>query len=413
MLRLFGTDPKFVVLSFMIVTWFLGAWMSNTATAILMLPIALAVISLIKDKDKHHKFVVCLLLAVAYSANISGVSTLIGTPPNAIFASLADSIAGVEVTFGQWMLLGLPISALSLVLLWLYLIRIGSKITNFKFDIFGEKDIIAKNLKDLGPITRDEKVVAIIFIITIAAWITRGILWKDIAPMIDDSMIVIASSISLFLIPSVFGKKQNSRKKDEDYKEFVGYNSQPNDGKEVNDSDYKHNKTGFDVNRQTSSKKLLDWNTAVTIPWGVLILIGGGLALANGFTSTGLGDWIANQLDFLGNANYFVIVLVFVMLAILPTEMISNTATAALLLPISASLAMSMGLNPLLLMAPIAIAASYGFIMPVGTPPNAIVYSSGLVPMREMARAGLPLDFISIILVTALTSILVPLAFGI
>jgi sodium-dependent dicarboxylate transporter 2/3/5 len=413
MLRFFGTDPKFVVLSFMIVTWFLGAWMSNTATAILMLPIALAVISLIKDKDKHHKFVVCLLLAVAYSANISGVSTLIGTPPNAIFASLADSIAGVEVTFGQWMLLGLPISALSLVILWLYLIRIGSKITNIKFDIFGEKDTIAKNLKDLGPISRDEKIVALIFLITIAAWITRGILWKDIAPMIDDSMIVIASSISLFLIPSVFGKKQNSKKNDEDYREFVGYNSQPKEDKETNDSEHKRNKTGFDVNRQTSSKKLLDWDTAVTIPWGVLILIGGGLALANGFTSTGLGDWIANQLDFLGNANYFVILLVFVMLAILPTEMISNTATAALLLPISASLAMSMGLNPLFLMAPIAIAASYGFIMPVGTPPNAIVYSSGLVTTREMARAGLPLDFIAIILVTTLTSVLVPLVFGI
>lgn len=413
LLRFFGTDPKFVVLSFMIVTWFLGAWMSNTATAILMLPIALAVISLIKDKDKHHKFIVCLLLAVAYSANISGVSTLIGTPPNAIFASLADSIAGVEVTFGQWMLLGLPISALSLVILWVFLIRMGSKITNFKSDIFGEKDIITKNYKDLGPITRDEKIVAFIFIITIGAWITRGLLWKDITPMIDDSMIVIASSVSLFLIPSVFGKKQYSRKDDEDYKEFVGYNSQLNYEKDIDETTYKENKSSFKVNHHTSSKKLLDWDTAVTIPWGVLILIGGGLALANGFTSTGLGDWIANQLSFLGNANYFVILLVFVMLAILPTEMISNTATAALLLPISASLATSMGLNPILLMAPITIAVSYGFIMPVGTPPNAIVYSSGQVTTREMARAGLPLDFISIILVTVLTSILVPIVFGI
>ena len=413
MLRFFGTDPKFVVLSFMIVTWSLGAWMSNTATAILMLPIALAVISLIKDKEKHHKFVVCLLLAVAYSASISGVSTLIGTPPNAIFASLADSIAGVQVSFVQWMLLGLPISALSLIIIWLYLIRIGSKITNIKYDIFGEKDTIAKYLKDLGPITRDEKIVAFIFILTIVAWITRGVFWKDIAPMIDDSMIVIASSVSLFLIPSVLGKKQNSGKNASDYKEFVGYNSQINEEKETNNSDHKNNKTGFDTEIQPSSKKLLDWDTAVTIPWGVLILIGGGLALANGFASTGLGDWIASQLNFLGNANYFVILLVFVMLAILPTEMISNTATAALLLPISSSLAMSMGLNPILLMAPIAIAASYGFIMPVGTPPNAIVYSSGLVTSKAMARAGLPLDFIFIILVTALTSILVPLVFGI
>lgn len=413
MLRLFGTDPKFVVLSFMIVTWFLGAWMSNTATAILMLPIALAVISLIKDKEKHHKFVVCLLLAVAYSANISGVSTLIGTPPNAIFASLADSIVGIDVAFGQWMLFGLPISALSLMIIWLYLIRIGSKITNIKYDIFGEKDTIVKNMKDLGPISRDEKIVACIFIITIVAWITRGLFWKDIAPMIDDSMIVIASSVSLFLIPSVLGNKQKSEKRAEDYKDFVGYNSHPNEDRDINDSDSKRPKTGFDADLQTPSRNLLDWDTAVKIPWGVLILIGGGLALANGFTSTGLGDWIANQLSFLGNANYLVILLVFVTLAILPTEMISNTATAALLLPISASLALSMEINPLLLMAPIAVAASYGFIMPVGTPPNAIVYSTGLVSSRAMARAGLPLDFISIILVTTLTSILVPLVFGI
>ena len=224
-LKLFGTDPKFVVLSFMLVTWFLGAWMSNTATAILMLPIALAVISLIKDKDKHHKFIVCLLLAVAYSANISGVSTLIGTPPNAIFASLAESMLGIEVSFGQWMLLGLPISAVSLVILWLYLIRFGSKITDIKTDMFEKKDVMTKELKSLGPISRDEKIVALVFFITIIAWVTRGLIWKDITPMIDDSMIAIAASISLFLIPSVRGKKLNDRKKDD--KEYIDFESLP------------------------------------------------------------------------------------------------------------------------------------------------------------------------------------------
>jgi len=409
-LKLFGTDPKFVVLSFMLVTWFLGAWMSNTATAILMLPIALAVISLIKDKDKHHKFIVCLLLAVAYSANISGVSTLIGTPPNAIFASLAESMLGIEVSFGQWMLLGLPISAVSLVVLWLYLIRFGSKITDINTDMFEKKDVMTKELKSLGPISRDEKIVALVFFITIIAWVTRGLIWKDITPMIDDSMIAIAASISLFLIPSVRGKKLNDRKKDD--KESVDFESLTPKYEQPTEKSLQDDKVIYDHDTQISSK-LLDWKSATTIPWGVLILIGGGLALANGFTSTGLGDWIAQQLNFLEGATYLVILFIFVMLAILPSEMISNTATAALLLPIAASLASSMGLNPILLMAPIAIATSYGFIMPVGTPPNAIVHSTGSLTTREMARAGIPLDLISIFLVTALTSILVPLVFGI
>jgi sodium-dependent dicarboxylate transporter 2/3/5 len=158
---------------------------------------------------------------------------------------------------------------------------------------------------------------------------------------------------------------------------------------------------------------LLDWNTAIKIPWGVLILMGGGLALAHAFTSTGLDDWIASNLSVVSGMPFIVIILVIVTMAIVPSEMISNTATAAILIPIAASLASSLEINPLLLMAPVAIAASYGFIMPVGTPPNAIVYSSGYITAKEMARAGLPLDIISIIMVTILTSIFVPLVFGI
>jgi solute carrier family 13 (sodium-dependent dicarboxylate transporter), member 2/3/5 len=411
MLNLFGTNPKYIVAAFMVVTWFLGAWMSNTATAILMLPIALAVISLIKNVEKHSKFVVCLLLSVAYSASIGGVTTLIGTPPNAIFASLANSIAGVDVTFSQWLLLGLPIGGISLFVAWLYMIRFGSKITDINSDIIGDKNVIRKKLGDLGRISRDEKLVAIVFILTAAAWITRGLIWKDVLPMVDDSMIAIASAILLFLIPSTSSSSSTSPDK-ENLKDSKLEHT-PNNMRDLSlngNQDSNSNSNSNNVNSNTSSR-LLDWNTAVTIPWGVLILIGGGLALANGFTSTGLGDWIAGQLSFLGDANYIIIILVLVTLAILPTEMISNTATAALLLPISASLATSMGINPILFMAPVAIATSYGFIMPVGTPPNAIVYSSGYVSIAKMARAGIPLDFISIVMVTILTTILVPLVF--
>jgi solute carrier family 13 (sodium-dependent dicarboxylate transporter), member 2/3/5 len=380
--------------------------MSNTAVTILMLPIALAVISLIDDIKKHSKFVVCLLLSVAYSASISGVTTLIGTPPNAIFATLANSLTGIHVTFSQWLLMGLPISSISLLVLWLYLIRFGSKITDIKSVVIGEKDMIKKKLLELGPISRDEKIVAIVFIITAAAWISRGLFWKDFLPSVDDSTIAIASAISLFLLPS---SSSSFSKKDKD------------SGKDNDDSDVNSYKLDRDNQKSSSNSsssikekpKILDWQTAVRIPWGVLILIGGGLALANAFTSTGLGEWMAAKISFLGDANYLIIILVFVTLAILPTEMISNTATAALLIPIAASFASSIHINPILLMAPVAVATSYGFIMPVGTPPNAIVFSSGYLTAGQIARAGLPLDLISIVLVTLLTSIFVPLIFGI
>ena len=164
MLNLFGTNPKYIVAAFMVVTWLLGAWMSNTATSILMLPIALAVISLLDNVEKHSKFVVCLLLSVAYSASIGGVTTLIGTPPNAIFASLAKSIVGVDVTFSQWLLLGLPIGGISLFVAWLYLIRLGSKITDIDSDIIGDKSVIRKKLGELGKMSRDEKLVAVVFV---------------------------------------------------------------------------------------------------------------------------------------------------------------------------------------------------------------------------------------------------------
>lgn len=409
-IQLFGTNPKYIVSGFMLVTWFLAAWMSNTATTILMLPIALAVISMIRDIDKQRKFVVCLLLSVAYSASIGGVTTLIGTPPNAIFASLSNSITGTEITFTQWIFLGLPISAISLLVTWLYMIRFGSKINNINSDIFEKKDVIAEKLRRLGPMNRNEKIVGLVFFMTVSAWITNGVLWKDTIPIIDDSMIAIASAILLFMIPSSTSSstsKDLDLKKNNNQRTFdIATTSEPS-------WENKHGKKAHNEDRTTAIPALLDWNSAMTIPWGILILIGGGLALANAFTTTGLGDWIAMHLDVLGNTHYIIIILVFVTLAILPTEMISNTATAALLLPISASIAGSMGVNPILLMAPVALASSYGFIMAVGTPPNAIVYSSGYITTKEMARAGLPLDIISIVMVTILSSILVPLVFGI
>jgi solute carrier family 13 (sodium-dependent dicarboxylate transporter), member 2/3/5 len=227
-------------------------------------------------------------------------------------------------------------------------------------------------------------------------------------PAIGDSTIAIASSISLFIVPSICSKYTNSKGFTEDDNNIKN----PIKSKDNNDID-NDDITKTSKSSNNSSNKLLDWNTATKIPWGVLILMGGGLALAHAFTSTGLDDWIASSLTVVSGMPFIVMILVFVTMAVVPSEMISNTATAAILIPIAASLATSVGLNPLLLMAPVAIAASYGFIMPVGTPPNVIIYSSGYISAREMARAGLPLDLISIMMVTILTSIFVPLVFGI
>src|SRR5918999_41247 len=435
MLKIFGTNPKYIVASFMLVTGSLSGWMSNTVTTLLMLPIAAAVISQFQNKQDKDKFGLCLMLSVAYSASIGGMSTLIGTPPNAILASLSSSLADVEVTFGEWLIVGLPISAISLVVAWLYMVNIGVNIRGIK-PVAEEKGIIGKKLSELGRITGDEILVAGVFAATATAWITRGLLWQDLLPMVDDSTIAIAAAISLFLIPSISSNrirhiKGNNRDDIEHTRDKKrsrgggGGSSSPNHkevDEESDDDDNNNNRRqdltqsnggeneiGKTRNVNNGSKRLMDWKTAVTIPWGVIILIGGGLALANAYTETGLDEWIAERLVFLQGINYLVVIFVIVAVAIFTSEIVSNTASAALLIPISSSLAASLGIDPLLLMIPLTIATSFGFVMPVGTPPNAIVFASGYVTIPKMARAGLPLDIIGIVLVTILTTLLVPL----
>ncbi|MDQ4012731.1 MAG: SLC13 family permease [Thermoproteota archaeon] len=427
MLKIFGTNPKYIVASFMMVTGFLSGWMSNTATTMLMLPIAAAVISQFQNRQDKDKFGLCLMLSVAYSASIGGMSTLIGTPPNAILASLSSSLADVEVTFGEWLLVGLPISAISLVVAWLYMVNIGVNIRGIK-PVAEEKGMIGKKLSELGRITGDEILVAGVFAATATAWITRGLLWQDLLPLVDDSTIAIAAAISLFLIPSISYNRNRYKKDNQDDIEHTrdkkrrrreGGDSTPNHKKanEDNDNNRKQDLTqingeseiGEIRNDDNGSKRLMDWKMAVTIPWGVILLIGGGLALANAYTETGLDEWIAERLVFLQGINYLLVIFVIVAVAIFVGEIVSNTASAALLIPISASLAVSLGMDPLLLMIPLTIATSFGFVMPVGTPPNAIVFASGYVTIPKMARAGLPLDIIGIVLVTILTTLLVPL----
>jgi sodium-dependent dicarboxylate transporter 2/3/5 len=361
LLNTFGTRPKYVIGAFIIITASLSAWMTNTATTLLMLPIAVAIINQIKNSDEKSKFGVCLMLCVGYSASIGGLATLIGTPPNALFASISTNLTGIEVSFAQWMMIGVPVSAVSLVVLWYYMINFA-KLGNTR--ILGTKQIVIQELSKLGKMEKDEKILAIVFGSTVIAWITRGLFWKEFVPFVEDYVIVIVAVIILLIVPS------------------------------------------------SIKGRILDIKSARKIPWSVLILIGGGLALAGGFTSSGLDLQIANQLSFVGEMDYFLIILIVVTITIFSGELMSNTAGAALLLPIMASLAVTMDVNPILLMAPVAIATSYGFIMPVVTPPNAIIMGSGFVTAKKMAKFGIPLNLISILLVSVLMATLVPLVWG-
>lgn len=361
-LKVVGTKPKNIVFGFIIVTGCLSAWITNTATTLLILPIAIAVVSQV-DVEQKKRFATCLILSIAYAASLGGMATLIGTTPNALFASLSESLVNVEVIFFDWMLVGVPLSAVSLLVLWLYMTT-SAKLNNKK-PVLKNKNIITEELKKLGNWSKNEKIVLIVFAATAVAWVTRGLFWKDLAPFVGDHVVVLVAVAALLLLPSGFKRE-----------------------------------------------RLLDLKTASTIPWGVLILIGGGLALASGFTATGLDTWIADKMLFIGDLDFFLIVLIVVTITMLTSELMSNTAVAALLLPIMAVLGSATELDPILFMAPVAFATSYGFMMPVGTPPNAIAIGSGHVSIRQMVRYGLPFDLICIPIITVMMVILLPLAWG-
>jgi sodium-dependent dicarboxylate transporter 2/3/5 len=365
---LFGTRPKYIVAGFMVVTGVLSAWMSNTATAMVMIPIAAAVVALVPDEKQRSRFGVCLILAVAYSASLGGMATLVGTPPNAVFASLSKSLLDIDVSFVQWMAIGVPASALSLFVAWLYMVHIGARVDGIA--IAGGRDLVRKMLASLGKMSSQEKAAVVLFGAAAVAWITRGLVWGHLAPGIDDSVIAIGAAMLAFIIPARAKEAEEKR------------------------------------------KPLLDWEAASKIPWGVLILVGGGLSLAGAFSATGLDAWLAGNLSFLGGMHYLIVVLIIAGVTIFISEMISNTATVALIIPIAASLSGTLGIDPMLLMVPVAVATAYGFMMPVGTPPNAIAFASGYVTAPKMARVGIVLDVIGVMLVTAITAILVPLVWG-
>jgi len=353
-IRAVGTGPARLVLGFMLATALLSMWISNTATAMLMVTIGMAVLRQLLPDDAHlsSPLGTALMLGIAYAASIGGVATLIGTPPNAVLAAVLDRNYGIDLQFATWMRFALPLAVLMLVVTWLYLTRVAFPVRDVQCRESAQQ--IHDQLQALGRASAAEMRVALVFGGVALLWIFRGLI--DWAPLqaVRDSTIAIAGALLLFVLPA--GDAQNSR--------------------------------------------LLDWQTAVRIPWDIIILFGGGLSLAAGFSETGLTAWLGEQLRVLEGAPLPLLILGTGALVIFLTEVTSNTATDALMLPVVGALSQGLQVSPLLLMVTATLCASFAFMLPVATPPNAIVFGSRCVHMGQMARAGLWLNIIGVLLIS-------------
>tara|TARA_B110000438_G_scaffold257094_1_gene264980 strand:- start:272 stop:1777 length:1506 start_codon:yes stop_codon:yes gene_type:complete len=365
-----GTRARNLVGGFMLATALLSMWVSNTATTMMMLPIGLSVLALLKaesgDSQTLSGFNIALVLAIAYGANIGGLGTLIGTPPNALLAAYFDETYGVTIGFAEWMMVGLPVSFVLLILTWLMLTRVLHPMPNTHIEGAGE--ILKKARANLGPVSHGERVVAVAFASAAFLWMFRPLL-TDLMPWLklSDAGIAMIVALSLFLTPS---------------------REKPGDG-------------------------VLNWEWASRLPWGVLLLFGGGLSLAGAAGASGLSDWIGNGMATWGGLPTLVLLLAVVTVVIFLTEVTSNTATTATLLPLLAAAAVALGENPLLLCIPAALAASCAFMLPPATPPNAIVFGSGQVTIPQMARAGIWLNLMSIVVLVLASYLLAGPVFGI
>ncbi|PAD39766.1 DASS family sodium-coupled anion symporter [Terribacillus sp. 7520-G] len=361
-----GTSTSRIVLGFMIATGFLSMWVSNTAAVMMMLPIGSAIIYQAAQAAKaskqeigedNRKFEKSLVFAIGYAGTIGGLGTLIGTPPNIILAAMASSLFGVEISFGGWMLIAVPIVVVLLFSSWIYLTKVVFRVK--MKELPGGKDLILKQKRDLGKMSFEEKAVLAVFTFAAFMWVSRTFLWEADAvleiiaiPGISDTFIAVLAGVLLFLIPSI-------------------------------------NKKG---------QRILDWDVSKELPWGVLLLFGGGLAIAAGFTSSGLSQWIGDQLTVLEGLNIFLIIIISTTLVLFLTEITSNTATATMILPVMASLALALDVHPYAIMVPAAMAANCAFMLPVGTPPNAIIFASGKITIAEMVKTGFILNIFTLIL---------------
>ena len=366
-MSLVSTKPSHQIGGLMLVTAFLSMWMSNTATAVMMLPIALSIIEMVKQKQKNDStdnFSKPMLLAIAFSASIGGLATLIGTPPNALMAAYLSDSYDIEIGFAQWMIVGVPLSVVLLGMCWFMLTRVCYQVNE------GEQvdttSMFKAKLKELGEMSKAEKLVLFFFGLAAFGWIFRPLIAKYTGLAITDTGIAMFVGLMLFIVPV--------------------------------DS--------------TKDIRILSWDDTKKLPWGVLLLFGGGLALAGLIKKSGLAAYIATQLEATSNFPVIGAILIVTITILFLTEVTSNTATAASFLPLLGPIAVTLTGGPLMLVIPAALAASCAFMMPVATPPNAIVFSSGKLRIADMARAGLWLNIAAIGLIVILMLTIVPAVFS-
>ncbi len=369
--RLAGTHARGLVGSIMLAAGLISMWMSNTATTLMLLPIAVSIIAVVhqsmpelSDIQKRN-FAITMVLGLAYGATIGGVATIIGTPPNGMLLGFMDENFGYKIGFAQWMMVGIPVSLTLLPVCWLILTRFAYPVTFSATTKTTEH--INKLRLDLGPITVPEVRIGTIFCLLALSWAFR----KPIAEItglngLSDAGIALAAAVLVFVVPS-------------------------------------GNKT---------QRVLLTWEQAARLPWGILLMFGGGLSLAAAVSSSGLAEWLGNSLAGLSAVHFAALVLAAITLVIFLTELTSNMATTATFLPVMAALALRLDQDVLLLVVPVTLAASCAFMLPIATAPNAIAFSSNLVSVPQMARAGLLLNLIAIVLLFGVGLVLVPQIFG-
>lgn len=379
-IRLVGTKPSQIVLGLMIASAFISAWVSNTATAVIMVPIAVSILNLVRSIDKAaagKKFAASLLLGVAYGVTIGSTATLIGQPPMALMKGYLKESQGFDMQFGTWMLIGVPWGVVMLAIAWVVLTKIVYRPEVNQLP--GGEDLIRDELVKLGKMTTPERRVAWIFAAAIFFWVfvpfIAMIPWlAETAPFlgtIDDAQVAMAAAIACFLVPA--------RRRWED----------------------------------PTSAPLLRWSAAKEIPWGLLLLFGGGLSLSAMFTATGFSEWIGNQVSGLTGMPSWVIIVAVIVVGLVLTEMTSNTATAAAFLPIFGAVAIGVGIDPLFMTIAVTLAVCSAYMLPVATPSNAVAFGSGEITIKQMTRAGLWLNLISLGLIMLVMYTLVPLVFGV
>lgn len=368
-IHIIGSNISSIILGFMLATAFLSMWISNTATSVMMLPIGTAIVKVFNrkstedDLNEENTFGKALMLAIAYSASIGGFATIIGTPPNLVLAGILEEIYNYKLGFFKWMTFGLPLSVVLLFICWRYLTKYAFSFKNAQFP--GGRSEISRMLVDLGKMRYEEKAVLIVFGLTAMSWMFRSLIQKAV-PGIDDTIIAMIAGISLFIIPT----KERDR-------------------------------------------SLISWKEAVNLPWGIILLFGGGMALAKGFTHTGLAQWIATQMTTFDGLSMILLILVLVASVNFLTEITSNLATTAMLLPVLAPMALSFDIHPFMILISVTIAASCAFMLPVATPPNAVVFGSGYLHIPDMTKAGFLMNVISIIIITIATYLVLPGIWGI